>query len=141
MQARAGVIGGVIGGIIKLIIDQLTFAIGISAVDTVGEFSQFLFGIRQMNVAICIVYLIATGLVGWFVASLIADSERYITWGIVSGILFWVLMNFVILASNKVTPTWSVGAGGFIINLISHIILGLTITLIIQSFKKKKVQR
>lgn len=140
MQARAGVIGGVIGGIIKLIIDQLTFTAGISSVDSVGEFSQFLFGIRQMNVAICIVYLIATGLAGWFIASLISDSKRYVTWGIVSGVLFWVLMNFVIIASTKVTPTWSMGVGSFIINLISHIILGLSITFTIQSFNKKKTQ-
>lgn len=140
MQARAGVIGGVIGGIIKLIIDQLTYAVGISSVDTVREFSQFLFGIRQMNVAICIVYLIATGLAGWFISSLISDSKKYVSWGIASGVLFWVFMNFVILASAKVTPTWSMGAGGFIINLISHIILGLSITITIKCFNKKKAE-
>lgn len=140
MQARAGVIGGVIGGIIKLIIDQLSYAIGISSVDSVGEFSLFLFGIRQMNVAICIVYLIATGLAGWFISSLISDSKKYVSWGIVSGILFWILMNFVILASSKVTPTWSVGAGGFVINLISHIIWGLSITFTMHCFNKKKAK-
>ena len=138
MQARAGVIGGVIGGIIKLIIDQLSYAIGISSVDSVGEFSLILFGIRQMNVAICIVYLIATGLAGWLVSSLISDSKKYVSWGIVSGILLWILMNFVILASAKVTPTWSVGAGSFIINLISHIIWGLSITFTMHCFNKNK---
>ncbi len=39
MQARAGIIGGTIGAIIKLIIDQLTSASGISSVDTIGEVS------------------------------------------------------------------------------------------------------
>jgi uncharacterized membrane protein YagU involved in acid resistance len=138
MQARAGVIGGAIGGIIKLIIDYLTYAVGISSVDSIGDFSQVLFRIKQMNVAICIVYLIAAGAAGWFISSLISDSKRFVTWGIVFGILFWALMNVILIASTIVTPTWSMGVGSFISDLISHIIWGLSVTFTIQFFNKKK---
>lgn len=140
MQARAGVIGGVIGGIIKLIIDYSTYAIGISTLDPVGAFSQVLFGFEQMNLAICIVYLTASGFAGWLISSLIFESKKYVTWGIVSGVLSWALMNIGVIASTKVATTWSMGVGSFISDLFTHIIWGLSITLTIRCFNKKKAQ-
>lgn len=130
MRARAGIIGGVIGGIIKLILDQLTFAIGISSVDTVGEFSRLLFGGTQAGLAMWIVYLIITGLVGWLISSLIPEKniDAYATLGIVAGVILWAAMNLIFTASGVVIPTWSMGVGSFIVNLITHIVLGVSIT-------------
>lgn len=137
MQARAGIVGGVIGGIIKLVLDQLTFAIGISSVDTVGEFSRLLFGGAQAGLAMWIVYLIATGLVGWLVSSLIYDINSYAISGILIGTIFWALMNIIFTASGVVTPTWSMGAGSFIVNLITHAVLGISITYTMWKYKAR----
>jgi hypothetical protein len=137
MQARAGIIGGVIGGIIKLILDQLTFVIGISSVNTAVEFSRLLFRSTQANFAIWIVYLLVTGLVGWLVASLILDVKSYLTVGAAVGVILWVLMNFIFMASGIVTPTWSMGVGSFIVNLITHAVLGVSITYAVWRYTKR----
>ncbi len=137
MQARAGIIGGVIGGIIKLILDQLTFAIGISSVNTAGEFSLLLFRSTRSNFAIWIVYLLVTGLIGWLLASLIPDVKSYMTVGIAVGVILWILMNFIFMASGIVSPTWSMGIGGFIVNLITHAVLGISITYAIWRLRER----
>lgn len=78
--------GGVIGGLIKLLLDQITYAIGISTVDTVGMFSRMFFGSTQANYAMWIIYLLASGLVGWLVSRLIPvrNLDSFVTSGITS---------------------------------------------------------
>jgi len=129
MQARAGIIGGVIGGFIMLIIDQLTFAVGISTIDTIGELSRLLFGGTRASLLMWIAYLIVAGLVGWLVSVIIPvrRMDSYFVSGIVVGVVLWAGMNLIFTAIG-ITPTWSVGIGSFVINLISHVVFGISIT-------------
>lgn len=137
MRTRAGIIGGVIGGIIKLALDQLTFAVGISSVDTVGQLSRLLFGSTKISLVMWIVYLIATGLAGWLVSWLIpaGSINSYFVSGIVVGAVLWTAMNLIFTAIGTVTPTWAMGAGSFIVNLITHIVLGISITYTMLRYK------
>lgn len=139
MQVRAGLIGGTIGGIIKLILDQLTYTIGISTMDSVGDFSRVLFGTKQANWATWVVYLIVAGLVGLLISSLIPVKNKgsYILSGIIIGVVAWILMNIVLIASGVVIPTWSMGVGSLLIDLITHIIFGLSVTFTIWRCKER----
>ncbi len=95
-----------------------------------------------MNLAIYIVYIIVAGVAGWLISSLIFDfkTSLYVILGIAAGIVSWALMNTVLIASAKVSPTWSMGAGGFITDLITHIIFGLSIAFAVQICKKRVQQ-
>lgn len=138
-SSSAGFIGGVIGGFIKLVLDQITYSAGISTVDTVGMYSKMLFGSTQANFLMWIIYLVATGLVGWLVSRLIpvGNLDSYVVSGIIVGAVLWALMNTIYAATGLAIPTWSMGAGSFIINLITHIILGISITYAMMRYKEK----
>lgn len=138
MQARAGIIGGVVGGFIMQIIDQLTFAVGISTIDTIGEFSRLLFGGTQASLLMWILFLIVTGLVGWLVSLIIPvrSMDSYFVTGIVVGVVLWASMNLIFTVIG-ITPTWSVGVGSFVINLISHVVLGISITYTLLKYKAR----
>lgn len=114
----------------------LTF--GISTVDTIGEFSRLLFGGTQASLLMWIVYLIATGLVGWLVSVIIPvrNMDSYFVLGIVAGVVLWAGMNLIFTAIG-ITPTWSVGVGSFVINLISHAVLGISITYALLKYKAR----
>ncbi|HWR42812.1 hypothetical protein [Sporomusa sp.] len=117
----AGLLGGIIGGVIKLVIDQTAFASNISKVDTVATFSLFAPG--------WFTYIIATGLVGWLVARLISQEYvvSYFSSGIILGAILWGVMNVFFIITGVATPTWSMGIGSFIVNLVSHLVLGVVI--------------
>lgn len=125
-RGTAGFVGGVIGGIIKLVIDQITLAINISAVDTIGTFSRLF----SMPSVLCwFVYIIATGLLGLVIVKIIPRSyeNNFFTAGVILGTVVWGLMNIIFAVSGVVNPTWSMGLGSFVFNLISHMVLGVTI--------------
>ncbi len=123
----AGFVGGVIGGLAMLILDQLTFAINISNVNSIGIMSRFL---GRNYVAGWIIGLLITGAVGWLVAKLLPEkySREYITPGLILGVVLWLAMNIVFVISGTITPTWAMGASSFIVNLITHLLLGVIIT-------------
>lgn len=141
MLARRGIIGGAIGGILMLLIDQSTYAIGISKVDTIGVFSKIfkVYGGSDSIISSCILFVTITGMIGWFVSSILADLKHYsfVFVGIVIGGLLWVAMNIIFWDSKIDMPPWSMGVGSLIINLISHLVLGLSITFSIAKFKTR----
>ncbi|SMC44048.1 hypothetical protein [Sporomusa malonica] len=130
----AGLIGGVIGGVAKLVLDQLTFASGISSVDTIGTVSNLLS--VQSGIG-WFIYAIATGFAGWLAARLISQEHLvyYFSSGSILGIVLWVLMNIFFIVSGVATPTWLMGTGSFVINLISHLVLGIVIAYTISNAK------
>lgn len=142
MYARAGLIGGTIGGVLMLIIDQVTYALGISDVDTIGEFSKIfkLFSVSKSIISSCILYVAITSLIGLLVASIFADIKKhsFIISGTIIGVLLWLAMNIIFQDSQIGMPSWSMGVGSFIINLISHIVLGLAIMYPIEQLKQKE---
>lgn len=129
-----GFLAGAIGGLIKLVLDQITFAGRISTVDTVGMFSQILFpaaGTPQAkSTLVWIIYMLVTGAVGWLVSQLVPRQfmKSYLSTGLLLGVILWGAMNLFFAASGMATPTWSMGAGSLIVNLITHLVLGLVIT-------------
>lgn len=136
----SGILGGIIGGLVKLGLDQITYTIGISTVDTVGTFSGIFFGGPQYF-AVWIIYLIGSGLIGWLAALLIPAkySKSYITTGIIVGIIIWGGMNVIFAAADIATPTWAMGIGSFITNLVTHIVLGIIITYTVWAYGSRKV--
>jgi uncharacterized membrane protein len=78
-------------------------------------------------------------LIGWLVASILADLKNYsfVFVGIVIGALLWVAMNIIFWDSKIDMLPWSMGIGSLIISLISHFVLGLSITFSIVRFKMK----
>lgn len=131
-----GFIGGVIGGLIKLTLDQISYATGISAVDTAGTFSGILFqGTQYLEV--WIIYLFVTGLAGGLASILIPvkNLNSYITIGIIVGVILWAGMNIIFVITGFAAPTWAMGVGSFIVNLITHIVLGITITYTMFAYK------
>lgn len=125
----SGIIGGIIGGLIKLALDQISYAIGISTVDTVGTFSGILFSGTQY-LEVWLIYLFMTGLAGGLASMLIPvkNLNSYITIGIIVGVILWSGMNIIFVITGFATPTWALGIASFIVNLITHIVLGIAIT-------------
>lgn len=125
----AAFIGGLAGGFIKLLIDQVTFGGHTSSIDTVGTFSNLLFG-RSAYVLTWIVYILAVGVISWFISFFLSTEFiiNYFSSGLIIGITWWVVMNIIFTISGIATPTWSMGMGSFIINLISHLVLGVALT-------------
>lgn len=141
MHTRAGIIGGVAGGLIMMILDQLALAMRISSVNTMGELSLLFFGSMQMNPIVWLIRILATGLVGWLVSKLMPkrNTDSYIASGILAGMIIWAAMNVMFTISGVITPTWSYGAGSFIVNLITHVVLGISITYTIWRYKVKAI--
>ncbi|MPN62226.1 hypothetical protein SDC9_209973 [bioreactor metagenome] len=85
-----------------------------------------------------IIYLIATGLVGWLISGIIPARriDSYFFSGIVVGVILWAAMNLIFTAIG-VTPTWAMGAGSFIVNLITHAVLGISITYTMVRYKSR----
>lgn len=124
-----GFLGGIIGGFFKLLVDQTTFASNISNVDTVGTFSRVLFTANKTNIPGWFIYILGTGLVGWLVSRLIPKQfiTSYFSSGLVLGVILWGVMNILFALSKVTTPTWSMGIGSFIVNLFSHLVLGIVL--------------
>lgn len=123
-----GFLAGIGGGVIALVLYQITYAIRISTVNMVVIFSRMLG--QASSITVWIISLIITGLVGWLVARWLPRQyqESYLTSGLVLGVIVWGAMNLFIAASGVATPTWSVGLGNFIVNLVIHLVLGIVIT-------------
>lgn len=129
-RGLAGFTGGVIGGLIKLLIDQIGFAINISTADTAGTVSQVLYGVVDKPPIISwSIYILGTGIVGWIISRIISKeyTANYFSSGIITGVSLWIIMNIIFAFSGILIPTWSMGVGTFIVNLFSHIVLGLVI--------------
>jgi len=127
----AGFLGGVIGGFVKLVLDQATFAINLSNVDTISTLSRFLFPAGGVNyTAGWIIYMLGTGVVGWIVSKLFSKEfpREYFSSGLLLGVILWGVMNTVFAITGVIIPTWAMGVGSFIVNLITHLVLGLAIT-------------
>jgi len=137
-SSLSGFVGGVIGGLIKLILDQISYAAGISAVDTVGTFSGILFGGAQYF-QVWIMYIFVTGLAGWLVSVIITEKNLnlYIVIGTIVGVTLWAGMNIIFYITGFATPTWAMGAGSFIVNLVTHAILGIIITSTMWVYKSR----
>ncbi|SHJ92488.1 hypothetical protein SAMN02745163_02838 [Clostridium cavendishii DSM 21758] len=139
-KSTAAFIGGLIGGFIKLLIDQVTFGAHTSNVDTVGTFSGFLFG-RGTDVLTWIVYIIGVGVISLIISLLVSTEfiKNYFYSGLIIGVTWWGVMNIIFSISGITTPTWSMGIGSFIINLISHLVLGIVLTQTISTLHKMEV--
>lgn len=130
----AGFVGGVIGGLAMLIIDQVTFALNISSINSIGILSSFLFPVGGINyVAGWLIGLLITGVTGWIVAKILPEKfikYNFITQGLILGVILWGLMNIAFTVSGRITPTWAIGVNdlSFIVNLFTHLVLGVTIT-------------
>lgn len=128
-RGAVGFISGVVGGLIKLLLDQLALAVGISKVNTVAGFAS-IFSTQGSPWGIWLVYVILSGLVGWAVARLVSRQfiESYLTAGIIIGAVIWVAMNIVFVITNVTVPTWSMGLSSLITNLVTHCVLGIVVT-------------
>ena len=143
----AGFVGGIIGGLAMLILDQVTFAANISSVNSIGIMSRFLFPTGRINyVAGWLIGLLITGAVGWLVAKVLKVlpekySREFITSGLILGIILWGAMNIVFAVTGTITPTWSMGASSLIVNLITHLVLGVIITYTLWITKAEVVEQ
>lgn len=128
-RGTAGFLGGVIAGFIKLVIDQISFAINISTSSTSGTVSKILFGQSETYPFFSwIIYMVITGLVGWILSKIVfKESVNFFYSGAVTGVILWTLMNLIFMLSGTITPTWSMGLGTGIVTFFSHIILGIVI--------------
>lgn len=79
-----------------------------------------------------------TALVVWLVSVIIPvrRMDSYFVSGIVVGVVLWAGMNLIFTAIG-ITPTWSVGVGSFIINLISHVAFEISITYALLKYKAR----
>lgn len=130
----AGFLGGVIGGFIKLVLDQATFAINLSSVDTISTLSWFLFPAGGVNyTAGWIIYILATGVAGWIVSNLFSKEfpREYFSSGLLLGVILWGVMNTVFAITGVTTPTWALGVSSLVVNMITHLVLGVAITYIL----------
>ena len=130
LRGIAGFIGGVIGGLIKLLIDQIGFTINISTADTVGTVSQVLYGgAEKLPFISWSIYILIAGLVGWIISKIVPKeyTAKFFSSGVITGVILWIIMNTIFAFSKSIIPTWLMGFGTFIVNLLSHIILGIVI--------------
>ena len=135
-----GLLAGVTGGVVKLALDQLTFAAGISAVNEVGIFSRILFPVAATTpVLTWIVYLVGTAAIGWLVARLLDKPYlvSYLPSGLLLGATLWVAMNIIFIALG-ITPTWAMGVSSLVVNLVTHLVLGLIITYALYKYGLKE---
>jgi len=54
--------------------------------------------------------------------------SSYLRAGLLVGVVLWAGMNVVLQLSGLALPTWSTGAGGFVVDLVTHLVWGLSIT-------------
>ncbi|MTI83186.1 MAG: hypothetical protein FH756_04620 [Firmicutes bacterium] len=103
-----GLLAGVIGGAVKLALDQVPFASGISVANEIGVFSRILFpAAGAAPVLTWIIYLVGTGIIGWLVARLLNKPYMvsYLPSGLLLGAFLWAAMNIFFIALG-ITPTW-----------------------------------
>lgn len=138
-----GFISGVVGGLIKLLLDQFTFGIGISRVDTIGVFANMFSLARASSLWVWVLYILITGIAGWAVARLVSKDfvDSYVTAGVILGAVFWGIMNVFFVVTNLTVPTWSMGVASLLINLATHMVLGVIITysLVLYSYEGRKL--
>jgi uncharacterized membrane protein YagU involved in acid resistance len=123
----AGFVGGLAGGLIRLALDQIAFVGGISGVNTVGLFS----GLLATTSALWswAVYGLVTGVIGWLISLIVPKDypSSYLPSGLLIGAVLWAGMNALFALSGLVRPTWSMGAGSLVTDLITHFVWGVAI--------------
>jgi hypothetical protein len=132
---------GVVGGLIKLLIDQITFAINISNVNTSGAISQIFYGTEgKLPLISWGIYIVITGIAGAIITKIISRkaAANFLFSGVITGVVLWIIMNVIFMVTGIITPTWSLGISSFIVNLLSHIVLGIVV---IYAISKTKVER
>jgi len=137
-----GLLAGVTGGAVKLALDQLTFAAGISAVNEVGIFSRILFPATGATpVLTWIIYLVGTAVIGWLVARLLDKPYlgSYLPSGLLLGAILWAAMNIIFITLG-ITPTWAMGVSSLVVNLVTHLILGVIITYPLYKYSLKELE-
>lgn len=141
MNASAvGFWGGAAGGLIKLLLDQATFALNISAINVIGEFGKF-WGTTSTYL-VWLIYIVLTGIVGFLVGQFIPRDllKSYLSSGLILGGGLWLLMNIFLQFSSVVKPTWAMGTGGLVVNLLTHLILGVIITYSVAMLPQEQVE-
>lgn len=140
-KGTAAFIGGLLGGFIMLSIDQLAFASNISSVNTVNTFSILLFG-ASAYVLTWIVYILTIGVIGWGISFLMPAKlpNNYFYSGLIIGLTWWGAMNIIAAVTGMFTPTWLVNLSSVIVNLVSHLILGIVLTYTISKLQTKAVE-
>lgn len=123
----AGFVGGLAGGLIRLALDQIVFASGISGVNTVGWFSTLL-GTASAFWS-WVAYGLVTGAIGWLISLVVPKDypSSYLPAGLLIGAVLWTGMNALFALSGLVRPTWSMGAGSLIMDLLTHFVWGAVI--------------
>lgn len=139
-----GLIGGVIGGLVKLGLDQLAFVTNIATINPVGWVSRILAPTTlDQAVWAWVLYAVATGLIGWLVAVLLPREyvDSYLASGIVLGAVLWTAMNLVLLSTRAAAPTWSLGTANLLVNLLTHMVLGIIIIYSLYRYRVTAVNR
>jgi hypothetical protein len=112
-------------------------------VDTAGTISQVFYGGRETLLIICWgIYMLITGIFGWAISKILTRKlvTNFFSTGIITGVALWAIMNIIFYISGGITPTWSMGIGSLIVNLISHIVFGLILIYIIYRSQTKATE-
>lgn len=141
-----GIVGfgaGVIGGLIKLLIDQIALTANISNINTAGTVSQIFYGgAYKLPLISWGIYIVITGLVGFILSKIISReaAANYLSSGVITGVVLWAIMNLIFAVTRIATPTWSMGVSSLVLNLLSHIVLGIVIIYGIFKLKQETVK-
>jgi len=114
--------------LIRLALAQIAFASRISSGNTVDWFSR-LFGTTG-GLWSWVVFGLAAGVIGLLVSLVVPKDypSSYLRAGLLVGAVLWAGMNVVLGLSRLALPTWSMGAGSLVVDLVTHLVWGVSIT-------------
>lgn len=126
-RSTAGFVGGLVGGLIRLALAHIAFAVGISSGNTVDWLSR-LFGTIS-GLWSWVIFGLAAGVIGLLVSLVVPKDypSSYLTAGLLVGVVLWAGMNVVLQLSGLALPTWSTGANSFVVDLVTHLVWGISI--------------
>jgi len=77
--------------------------------------------------------MLGTGVVGWIVSKLFSKEfpGEYFSSGLLLGVILWGVMNTVFAITGVTNPTWAMGVSSLVVNMITHLVLGVAITYIL----------
>lgn len=126
----AGFLGGFIGGLVRMSLEMLAFASGISRMNMMKSMGRLLFPTGTIAPGLnWLIHALAAGLVGLLIAALVPRNYPNFFWstGVVIGSIAFGAMN-LLLAAVGITPAWALGIGSLLTNIFTHLVLGWIIT-------------
>lgn len=123
----AGFLGGLIGGFVRLGSERIAFASNLTNVNMIRIMDRLIPGITPGLG--WVIHGLMAGLVGLVVALIVPKyyPKSYWTAGIVIGLILWGAMNLLFIVFGITTPSWALGFGSLIIDLVTHWALGIII--------------